>query len=75
MRTGTKFWLAAGTILLMVLLLVIYILIARENTKAEVVGAFLGVITLTVGGYFTSNVVASGQPAPTIVNSDKPPGS
>lgn len=62
MRTGTKFWLAAGTVFLMVILLLVYVLVAREKADAAVVAAFLGVVTLTVGGYFTSNVMASGQP-------------
>jgi hypothetical protein len=64
MRTGTKFWIAAGTVLLMVLLLVFYLALVKEKADGAVVGAFLGVITLTVGGYFTSNVIASAQPAP-----------
>jgi glucose uptake protein GlcU len=60
MRTGTKFWLAVGTVASMVLLCGLYIL-KSDKVDATVLGVFIGVITLVVGGYFTSNVVASGQ--------------
>lgn len=62
MRTGTKFWLAVGTIGAMVVLALVYVL-KVDKPDATVLGAILGVITLIVGGYFTSNVVASNQAA------------
>ncbi|MBZ5672306.1 MAG: hypothetical protein LAO04_21615 [Acidobacteriia bacterium] len=62
MKTGTKFWLAVGTVAAMVLLCAVYLL-RTDKPDATVIGAFLGVVTLVVGGYFTSNVVASGQGA------------
>jgi hypothetical protein len=63
MRTGTKFWLAIGTVGAMIGLCVVYIL-KVDKPDATVLGAFLGVVTLIVGGYFTSNVVASAQKPP-----------
>jgi|GEM_PF-5426299 hypothetical protein len=62
MNTGTKFWLAVGTIASMVILCAIYIL-KIDKPDATVLGAFLGVVTLVAGGYFTTNVIASGQAA------------
>ena len=59
---GTKFWLAVGVAVAMVLIIVIYLL-RVEKPELGIVALPFGVITVVVGGYFTANVAASGQAA------------
>jgi hypothetical protein len=63
MNTGTKFWLAVGVSGAMFILAAIYLITIKDKADSTILGSMLGVITLVVGGYFTTNVVASGQAA------------
>jgi hypothetical protein len=60
MTTGTKFWLAVGTVAACFVLAAVYIL-KVTTPDATVLGAILGVITLIVGGYFTANAVITNN--------------
>jgi hypothetical protein len=74
MRTGTKFWLALGCVVLQVLMFVV--LVATGKFTGDMVLPFLGGPVAVFSAFGILNVVASGQPVVTTVvtTTDKPGG-